>query len=351
MKKTLMLLLSIMMACGTAAFAVACNDGKGGSSENLCAAHIDEDEDLICDVCGEEIEPEEAVEVTVTFTVKDLEENTLAGITVMFMSEDIDTISAVSGEGGKLTATLPTGSYSVMYDYDVETVGGYYQSNTQSVEIKENTTTIDLYLENRTPNGTQDRPFSLNVGENEVKIPANTSYYYIVYRAVNLYAEIQGESVKAIYDQTEYTPDENGEISIKLKGTNTNSVETILIENTANEEATYVVNITSAPGTASNPHEIKTLGEAITTDALPPRESVFYTYTATAAGTFTIVVSSENSYVSITNTRNSLNANTNDVENGTLTLTVEAGDQILIDCSVTVQGEETASVIFTPSLA
>lgn len=340
MKKIFMLLLSLTMVFGAATFATACDDGS-----ESCTQHVDENSDGVCDNCDEAFTPE-VKEVNVTFTVKDLEENTLSGVTVIFQSGNETPVTAVSGTDGTLSVTLKTGSYDVSYDYDVATVngvGGYYLSNTTSITVKESTTAMNLYLENTTPNGTENRPFALSVAEQTITLPANTSYYYVVYRAVNLYAEIEGENVKVTYGSNVYTPDAEGKISIQFLGSSTNSTEKLLFENTSATEQTYTVNITSAPGTQSNPYEL-VLDEDITTKALANRESVYYTYTATASGKLTITVKSENSYISMTNTSNSLNATTE--EGTTIELELNEGDVVSIDCSVSVLGSGTASVIF-----
>lgn len=350
MKKIWTLLFSLMMAFATAACVTACGDKSDSSSDSSsessssapCTQHVDNNNDLVCDVCKEEIPAPTPEEITVTFTVKDLEENALAGITVSFYSENEDTVSATSGTNGTFTATLKAATYSVSYDYDVDTLG-YYLSNTTRITVAENTVALDLYLENRTPNGTDDRPFTLSVEENQITIPANTAYYYVVYRAVNLYAEIEGENVKVTYGSTEYTPDANGKISIRLLGASTNAVEKLLFANTSATEQTYVVKITSAPGTQGNPYAL-VLDADVTTPALADRVSVYYTYTATANGTLSITVKSENSYISMTNTTNSVNVNTE--EGKTITLTLNVGDTVILDCSVSVSEDATASVVF-----
>lgn len=340
MKKLFMLLMGLTLAFGAAGL-VACGDKE--NSNTPCSQHVDVDGDSVCDTCGEEIVAEEK-EVSVTFTVKDQYEERLANISVTFKKGIYDDpITAVSGADGTFTATLKTGTYKVSYDYDSETVG-YYLTDTAQITVSANTTALDLYMENTTPNGTAGRGFPLSVGENEITIGANSSYHYIVYRAVNLYLEIVGENVKLSYKGETYTA-EDGRIFVPLLGTSTNSVETFIIENLAGEEQTFQVNVASAPGTQSNPLDL-VLNEDVTTKVLVSREEVYYTYTATAAGTLTIAVKSGNSYLSMINVRNSLNTNTNDDNDGVISLEVSEGDEIVILCSVLLTADATGSVTF-----
>lgn len=327
MKKILMLILSCTMAFGTAALVGGC--GKGDVSGSA----------------GDSSVVEQAKEVSVTFTVKDQDKYAIAGVKVTFTDENEGTVSATSDAKGQFTLILKEGEYSVSYENDLETLGGYYLPETAGITVEETVTAMDLLMTNNTPNGTLDRGFPLSVDENEITIPANTSYYYIVYRAVNLYAEIEGEGAKVTYRETEYVADETGKIAFALLGTSTNSAEILLIENTTATEQTYKVTVQAAPGSQNNPYAL-VLGEDVTTKALVSGENVYYTYTATTAGTLQIAIKTEKSYVSMTNASNSLNANTKDDEDGVIGLTVNEGDEIIIVCSALIMDDSTESAIF-----
>lgn len=329
MKKLLTLLLSLTMSFGTAALLGAC----GGNGESNTA--------------GESSVVEQAKDVSVAFTVKDQDELAIANVKVTFTDGNETTVSATSDENGQFIITLKEGEYSLDYDNDYETLGGYYLPETMKVTVEEAVTSMVLRMTNNTPNGTLGREFSLSVDENEIVIPANTSYYYIVYRAVNLYAEIEGEGAKATYRDTEYAADESGKIAFALLGTNTNSAEIILIENTTATEQTYTVTVQAAPGSQDNPY-VLTLDEVITTKELVSGENVYYTYTAASAGVFTIEIKTDKTFVSMTNVSNSLNASTSDDEDedGIIELNVNEGDEIIITCSAIIMDDSKISASF-----
>lgn len=332
MKKLLTFLLTLTMAFGAATM-VACG-GNGENSET-----------------GSSV-VEQAKYATVNFSVKDQDALAVANVQVTFTDENEQSVSATCDENGCFTLTLKTGSYSISYLNDYELLGGYYLPETKSVSITEYTTAMQLLMTNNTPNGTLDRAFSLSVGENEIIIPANTAYYYRVYRAVNLYVSINSQNVSLDYKGTAYTADEDGNISVALLGTNTNSVETFLITNLTDSEQTVNVNVGSAPGTQSNPLALS-LDKDVTTKLLVAKEDLYYTYTATAAGTLTIELKSASSYVSMTNASNSINVNSADDEDedGIVSLALEEGDEVIIIFGLTYTGEETASVIFNATFA
>ena len=340
MKKLLMLLFSLTMIFATATVVSACDEEE---TETPCTEHVDEDSDGYCDVCDEEYEIV-IKDVNVTFTVKDLQENTLSGITVFFKTGTEQAISAVSGADGKVSVTLKTLAYSVSYDYTSLGEGVYYLPETTSVTIADSTTALDLYLNNRTPNGSLDRPYALDFGDNQITLPANTSYYYVVYRSSNYYVVVDGENIKVTYNKTEYTPDVQGKIAIQLLGASTNSVDTILLANTSDSEQTYSVNVSAAAGSQSNPYQL-TLDQDITTKALESNTSVYYAFTATQNGALTITLKSENSYITATNADSGESENTE--ENNTIVINVKEGQTVRIDCSVKTTGGQTASAVFS----
>lgn len=334
MKKLLMLILSAflifsMFSCGEP------EEEEGGEE---CTEHIDADGNSICDKCYEYISNSEGpTEVSVVFTVKDRDEKTLPGVTVTLTAQGgEDVIVKTSDSNGEFTATLATGSYSVSYDYSFEELG-YYLTDTARITVEKTTESLGLYLINNNPDGTLARPFALSVGENELSIPAGESYYYIVYRAVNLLVDIESPSIKVTYGSEEYTPDSEGLTNFDLLGQDTNSAEVFKIENVTDEDVSITLTINSRPGTIGNPHVIAALGEEISITNITSDDIVYYKYTATAAGTFTLTMESEDSYIAMVNSRNSVATNTSSSVGNTITLTVEEGDEIIIDCATTLK--------------
>lgn len=339
MKKLLMLLFSLTMVFATAAVVTACEE----ETTQPCTVHIDNDNNDICDVCQESLVPV-VKEVNVSFTVKELDGPILAGVSVTFERVGETPITAVSGADGKLSATLKTGEYSVKYDHSSLGEDVYYLPDTVKVTITDTTTALDLYLKNTTPNGTEGRPYTLNFGDNEITIPANTSYYYAIYRSVNYYVVVNSENVKVTYKTTEYTPDAQGLIAIQLLGASTNSVDMLKFTNPTDSEQTYSLNISSAAGSQSNPYQL-TLDQDITTKAIEANTSLYYTFTATQSGKLTITLKSEDSYISATNRGSNVSVNTS--ESNVIELDVTAGQTVSLDCSVTITSGATASVTFS----
>lgn len=353
MKKIILLLLSAALVLSMLAFLSSCGectehtdsnkDGKcdncGKTVEVEHTEHVDEDGDKVCDVCLEIlVEDNKPTNVSVTFTVTDQENAAVPGAVVSFTAGG-KTVKGTADAQGKFTLTLATGSYSLEYEFD-----GYYYGNTNTANINASTETLTLKVTNNTPNGTQTRPFPLTVGENELTVPANTSYYYIVYRAVNLIATVEGAGAKVTYGDDVYTIADEA-VSFDLEGTSTNSAELILIENTLDDEAVFGVEINSRPGTQGNPYVIEALGDEISLDGLTEDDIVYYSYTALEAGTLKITVTSDNTVASVLNTSNSVANSTSATGTREMTIAVAAGDRIVIDLATTLKENATVSFI------
>ena len=326
--------------------------GADVPAEDECTEHIDADGDYLCDECGAAVIPKAPAQVDVTFTVKDDEGDVLAGITVILANEENDeynVTTAASDAEGKITAKVYVGSYSVYYDYDTDALG-YYLTQTGTITVTDETTALELFLIDNNPNGTLEKPYIISAGENSSTIPASTSYNYIIYRAVNLYFGATGAAgAKVTYGECEYTADANGKIDFALLGTDTNSAETLVIANTTEAEITITVEINSAPGTYGNPIVVENVGAAITTAPIASGSTVYYTYTATAAGVFKITIGTDGAYVSMANNNTYESVNSaEDAQDGVLVLEVNEGDVIMIDLSVT--SGEAREITVTPEL-
>ena len=372
MKKIFSLLLCIALIASCALALASCGDDpctehvdtdKDAKCDNCgaavepepCTEHTDADGDYLCDDCGAAVLPEGPVQVDLTFTVKDDEGDTLTGITVILTNsedEQYNLTTSASDASGKINAKLYTGTYHVSFDYDTDTLG-YYLSDTSSITVSKDTTALDLLLIDNNPNGSSDKPYVLSADANTVTVPASTTYNYIIYRAINLYFDAtDAAGIKVTYKDTEYTADADGKIYFPLLGTDTNSVESLVIENTTTAAVEFTVTVASAPGSQGNPIVIENAGTAVTTPPLGSEDIVYYSYTATMTGVFTVTVNTEGASVSILNTRNSLSVNSaNDATDGVLVLQVNEGDVIIIDLSCSATGEETVAVTFTPEIS
>ena len=154
MKKIISLILCLAMLISAMALITSCGEETPAPP---CTEHVDSDSNGKCDNCDADVSIPDLNDgkVSVEFTVVDDEGDTLEGITVMLMLANVDDaeiIQATSGAGGKLTLSLATGEYSVMYDYDIDAIG-YYFGDTTSVTVTADTTSIELKMIDNNPDG------------------------------------------------------------------------------------------------------------------------------------------------------------------------------------------------------
>lgn len=372
MKKILLILLCltlaascfVMTACGdtptectehTDADSNGKCDNCGADVEVECTEHTDADADYLCDNCGAAVLPAGPAQADVTITVKDDAGNVLAGFSAIFSheeNEEYNLFTSASDANGKITAKLYTGTYYVSFDYDIDTLG-YYLNETNYVTIEKDTTALEIVLVDNNPDGSVDKPYTMMAGENEISIPAGASYNFIVYRAVGLFFDAaHAHGIKVNYGEAEYIGDAYGNIYFALLGEDTNSAEQFVITNTGDADITFTVELLSAPGTYGNPFVIDAVGTAITTPALNSDDIVYYTYTATASGVFTVTIGTEGAYVAMLNSTTYENVNSDeDATDGVIFFQVNEGDVIVIDISLDNAISSDSTVTFTPDLS
>ena len=371
MKKILLILLCLMLAasclvmtaCGgddttCTSHVDADSNGKcdncGATVEVQCTEHVDADNDYLCDTCGAAVLPAGPAQIDVTLTVKDDSGKVLSGFTAILSheeNEEYNSVTSASDANGKITAKLYTGTYYVSFDYDVDTLG-YYLTETNSITVADDTTSLELVLIDNNPDGSVDKPYTIMAGENEVLVPAGASYNFIIYRAVNQFFDATGATgIKIDYSDAEYTADAYGNIYFALLGVDTNSAEQLVITNTTDADITFSVEVVSAPGTYGNPIVLDTVGAAVTTPALDSDETFYYTYTATASGRFTITIGTDGAYVAMLNSTTYENVNSDeDAADGVIAFEVNEGDVIVIDITLDNAVSSDATVTFTPDL-
>ena len=343
MKKIVSILIALLLAvcCGLAMTSCGGEDGP-------CTEHVDADDNGMCDKCDSSmLVPSGKVEVNVTLTVKDHEGAVVPSVTVTLTErgaiDGAGAVSGTSGADGRLTAKLRSDStYLVSVEYDPDTVG-FYTLTTTEIAVPKSSTAFDIIMENKTPNGTEARPYNLSVESNALTIPAGETVYYILYRAYNLVANVTASNIKVEYNGTESTPDENGLISFPFVGTDTNSVANIKITSTGAADEAVDFLIESFPGTIGNPYNITSLGEEIVNTDVEKGSTVYYSFKAEAVGTLTLTVTSAYTHASMQN--NSYQTSTTEADSMTISLDVAAGDEVMIN--LTTSADENAVISFT----
>ena len=185
--------------------------------------------------------------------------------------------------------------------------------------------------------GSEANPFIAGGTEFEAKVPAEGLVYYQMYKVDGLVLTIADENAYVKYGDKEYKA-ENGVVSVLLSTPDTYTPASFVIGNTAKEEKTFHVSLGFPQGTRGNPI-VLALGEFTANVAAGNDQGVYYTYTATEAGTLTVTLLQVTEGVQYDYTLYNLNTyamralSTEGAEvNGNKTVSVEvnAGDEVQI---------------------
>ena len=227
-----------------------------------------------------------AEDISVKVSIKDQKENAVANATVIFEKDGEIITSGVTDNSGVVTLTVKAGDYRVSFDNLPEGHLGV----PQNVSISKQTAEFSFTVENNLPDGSKEKPFPISENVNEITIPANTTYNYVMFGNSRIFT-IENSDLKVVFNDTEYLPDENGKISVVMENNDDRNRFTVSVVNATQNSISTVMTVMSPLGASDNPHIIEGFGEEQT--AQVPREGIVYYKTAVTESGF-IKVYSEN---------------------------------------------------------
>ena len=139
------------------------------------------------------------------------------------------------------------------------------------------------------PDGSEERPFE--VGSTlafDVKVPANGTVYYNLYRLDNVTMRIENPNAYVIVDGQTHRP-VNGVIEMKLTCEDTFTPVNVAFCNSSSSRNTIHVEFVFEPGNINNPLELVLGDNIVEVDQLNVLGK-YFTYTATTSGVLTLTV-------------------------------------------------------------
>ena len=292
----------------------------------------------------EETEPatEATVELACNLTVTDQDGTPIPNATAYLSHKNgqLAQIAVQLDENGKATVTLATGAYTVTYENLPE---GHLPDDT-TLTVAYGTADYTLKVLNNIPNGTAERPFTVTDETTEVKIPAKTSYTYVMFNAMDRTIVIENTTLKVSYKSVEYAPDENGTVSVLLTNESPRDPGYFTLVNEGDAEVSATVNIQATAGSMNNPYVIEALGENVVA-TVPKSATVYYKWTATQTGVLMLTSLTPNNYIAMSNLANSTVSYFTNGEVATY-LNVTAGDEILISVASTKTDVDSMEITF-----
>ena len=325
LKKITALVLALGLSLSTAVFAVAC----GGGEESSSPVESSQSSSSV----------EESSEYTLTVTAVKEDGTPLSGVSFTLVGRRYEETVATNEEG-KAVFQGAEGVYTLTL---MDGLPEYHIADAYSKEITltQNAETV-FTVEDMTPNGSLEHPFIFSVndeGEMEATIPANTTYHYEVYRAVNQSLRIENENVEVMFKDTTYTP-ANGKVEVAFGLTDMRDMAYFTLANTSNEVLTITMKLVAT--SASDEMEL-TIGQEVTA-SVTAEEGVEYVWTATTNGILKILSNSENKIISVSvaGVTETISA-----EETQLEIEVNAGDKVMVSVIAAQGAVGTISIVFT----
>ena len=288
--------------------------------------------------------PPPVVSQTVDFTVSVKTDKGVAVEGVQFVlwaNLDNSKTDLETNSEGKATVNVAVGEYDLELNSESLPEMHFPDKYKWTLDISESVTSLEIVVENVAPDGTLEKPYYFAVSdENEasVTLPANATVYYELRNLSGASMFIQTQGVEVVYKGVTYTYDaQKNAVEIPLDATDTNSRVKFALVNKTDAELTINAVLQVPEGSLENPIVLTTLGEV--TVEVKGTGQIYYQWTASEAGTFTVTSNSQDSYISVTN-KTKVSSETvinREGQDQTLKTTIEiavnAGDVISIEAS------------------
>ena len=157
--------------------------------------------------------------------------------------------------------------------------------------------------------------------------PAQT-VYYTVYGVDGLNLSVNGDFLKLVYNEQEYTPSK-GNITFTIRSVDATSPVLMNFTNTGSEKASYKVSFTSPEGSSANPITMKD-GTVTVKMEEGNNRGVYYQYKAPYEGTFTLECKNTVNYTVTIKNLNGTETATLDKNTKKATIDVRKNDKIQI---------------------
>lgn len=291
-----------------------------------------------------------------TVTVKDMYGDPVPGLDVqMCVPEGNCVLGPTTDATGTSKVTVPavdsyyvtfpnSAAFSKQYLFDEKY---YFEEGAQTIEIT-------LYP-NNTPDGTAERPFVFAGEPYTVTLPAGSSTYFVGFGIYNCDFTATGfVGGKLTCGSLTVTAEANGALTATMPMPDPNAAGNtpvqFVLENTGSTAATVTFHIQSKPGTAGNPIALTDLTPPLTVE-VKKGAAIYYTYTASAAGTLTASCTDTRSNITLNNLTTSQYGDTSDGAAST-TMNVNVGDTVqIIIGTVAAAGQSDVTLTVTLSVA
>ena len=186
-----------------------------------------------------------------------------------------------------------------------------------------------------------------------VKIPANGTISYNLYQTEESVLTIEDADAYLILGGVTYTPDKDGVLTVDLPACEGNAPIAFQLGSKASAEKAYSLMFAAPLGKASNPEELTFIEQITATITSKYTDGYYYTWVAAEDGTLTLSVAQitpEDAQCDIILTLGDTVTRLSDSQDGTVSIVMEAEEEVTIQVVVTPAGTE-AEVAITGSFA
>ena len=287
------------------------NTPEEGNKPPACVAHVDADDDMLCDKCGVSYDDGEDViqqvkNANVTITVRYDNGEPVADFTFTLYN-NWNSYELTTNESGVVNATLALGTGATTpygISYSVDELSLYCRIDAKGFNVTEETESLEITVVDDTPDGSLEKPLPIENDETEITLAPGQELYYHCRVAITTYITVQSSNVTISYKDTLYqavdgqvqaifAPSEDDEDN----PINTNDMEVFSVKNISDEEITVTMVRSFILGSNENP---EVLTEYQGSAQVKKGETYYYVWTADKDGVIVLSSPTENGSIKVT---------------------------------------------------
>ena len=227
------------------------------------------------------------------------------------------------------TGSVPsTDSFKALFEYF--TGEDYVQTTVRNLD--------DLVTKVEGGDGSKENPFEEYRTDFEIVVDAGKEVYYQMFKVDGMLFEINDPDAYIVFGDKKYEA-VDGKVSLILTTEDTYTPAIFAVGNKAAEKKTFAAKLSFVEGSSGNPF-VMNLGDFVTKVEADNEQGIYYTYTATENGTFSlqctgVTTGAKYDYSLYNTTTYALRNLSSDADgDGTVSIEVNAGDVVQISIGV-----------------
>lgn len=258
-----------------------------------CKAHVDANDDYMCDNCGDDFD-DGPRSVQIKFNVKLDNGSAVSGVRFT-VARGGNSYTLTSGADGSVTQSLPLGAYSIEYDY--ESLPTHCSPDSFGFKVEDGTTEVAITIVDNTPDGSARKPFFISENETEITLLPGQEFYFNYRGSSEKHVYVYNSGAVISYNGESFEAVDGIASTILKPEAVAGKVTIFSVKNNTDAEFTATMELVAPVGSMENPI---ILTEKSGTASVTSEQIVHYRWTSDKDGVLVLTSSNVRNSISLT---------------------------------------------------